>query len=57
LQVAHEQSEQTQLAQVSPPQLLHEQTLWLHVAQVQLVQLQVAQLSVQLAHEHTVHSS
>ena len=57
LQVAQEQSEQTQLAHVSPPQLLHEQTLWLHVAQVQSVQLQVAQLSVQLAHEHTVHSS
>lgn len=57
LQVAHEQSEQTQLAQVSPPQLLHEQTAWLHVAQVQSLQSHVAQLSVQLAHEHTVHSS
>jgi hypothetical protein len=57
LQVAQEQSEQTQLAQVSPPQLLHEQTLWLQVAQVQSLQSHFAQLSVQLAHEQTVHSS
>ena len=50
MQVAQEQSEQTQLAQVSPPQLLHEQTLWLHVAQVQSVHSHFAQLSEQLAH-------
>jgi hypothetical protein len=37
--------------------LLHEQTLWLQVAQVQSLQSHFAQLSVQLAHEQTVHSS
>jgi len=57
LQVAHEQSAQLQFAQVSPPQLLQAQTWWLHVAQVQSVQSHVAQLSVQLAQEQTVHSS
>lgn len=57
LQVAQEQSEHTQLPHVSPPQLLHEQTAWLHVAQVQSLHSHFAQLSEQLAHEHTVHSS
>ena len=57
LQVAQVQSAHTQLAQVSPPQLLQEHTLWLQVAQVQSEQSHFAQLSEQLAHEHTVHSS
>jgi hypothetical protein len=51
------QSEHTQAVHGSPPQLAHEQTLWLQVAQVQSVQVHRAQLSVQLAHEQVAHSS
>lgn len=50
-------SEQTQAVHWSPPQLAHEQTLWLQVSQVQSEQEQRAQLSEQLAHEQVAHSS
>jgi hypothetical protein len=55
--VLQEQSAQTQLAHWSPPQLAHSQVAWLHVGQVQLEQLQVAQESLQSPHWHFVHSS
>jgi tRNA A37 methylthiotransferase MiaB len=56
-QVAQVQSEHTHAVHWSPPQLAHEQTLWLQVAQVQSEQVQRAQLSEQLAHEQVAHSS
>ncbi|QZY29599.1 hypothetical protein [Nocardioides coralli] len=51
LQSAHAQfaHESEQCAQL--------QVWWLHVLHVQSVQVQVAQLSEQLAHSHFVHSS
>lgn len=52
-----EQSTQTQLAHWSPPQLAHWHVAWLQVGQVQSVQVQTAQLSLQSAHEQVVHSS
>ena len=52
-----EQSEHTQLAQESPPQLLQLQVLWLQVVHVHSAQEHWAQLSEQLAQEHAVHSS
>lgn len=58
LQVAQVQSEQTQFAHWwSSLQLAHEQTLWLQVSHVHEVQVHVAQVSEQSAHEHVVHSS
>ncbi len=56
-QVAQVQSSHTQAVHWSPPQLSHEQTLWLQVAQVQSSQVHCAQLSEQLAHEQVTHSS
>ncbi len=58
LQVAQVQSEQTQLAHWwSSLQFVHEQMLWLQVSHVHEVQVHVAQVSEQSAHEHVVHSS
>jgi hypothetical protein len=56
-QVAQVQSSHTHAVHGSPPQLSHEQTLWLHVGQVQSAQVHSAQLSEQLAHEQVAHSS
>lgn len=56
MQVVQEQSAQVQLLQLSE-QCAQEQALWLQVGQVQSVQSQTAQASLQFAHEHVAHSS
>jgi hypothetical protein len=51
------QSAHTQEVHGSPPQCEHAQVAWLQVAHVQSAHSQTAQLSVQSAHAHFVHSS
>lgn len=50
------QSAQLQLEQLSE-QLAHSHCAWLHVLQVQSVQVHVAQESLQWLHSHLEHSS
>jgi hypothetical protein len=57
LQVLQSQSAHTHDVHGSPPQWEQEQAAWLQVAHVQSVHSHTAQLSVQPAHWHFVHSS